>query len=98
MILRVVPPTPVTQELVAGHEPEATPFGADTSPSSPLLNSTVTPCAAPAKKAWSSAAACPGAIASPLKPQLLVTTSARWLYTVFISAISSDGPQSSEPT
>src|SRR5580700_3545816 len=76
---RVVPPTPVTQALVAGHEPDATPLMAAKSPSSPELKSTVTPCAAPAIAAWSYRAWVPGAIDSPLLPQLSVTTSAKWL-------------------
>ncbi len=56
LISSVVPPTPVTQALVAGQEPDATPLSAARSPSSPELNSTVMPCAAPAMAAWSYAA------------------------------------------
>jgi len=41
MISSEVPPTPVTQGLVAGQEPEAAPLIADRSPSSPELNRTV---------------------------------------------------------
>src|SRR5665213_4158615 len=98
MILSEVPPTPVIQALVAGQDPDATPFGADRSPSSPELKSTVMPCAAPAMAAWSYMACDPGAIDSPLLPQLSVTTSATWLYTVLKKAISREVLQSREPT